>query len=284
MPTVDEQQKSELMSLTHQAIQAGSPEGSQELYRKLVEMLFEICNKNQKEIAAELQNLSKSLEALGKDEDAIEFKQRTCAVMLEISMEERRRNRSDPQKGPLVASKAVSPVVTPPVASAPAARTPDPPAPTTNGARSRIIGAPAQSMETHKHALPFARLVYLYMGTTDYEATLAYYRDVLMGEEVWTFERFGARVTAFMLSHGPLVLVSDHRTKASCQPVFEVDDLEDTARQLSQRGWKPLSGPFGTPNGEAYSFEDPSGNRLAIFEADPTSTDRSYFDPTGNDA
>lgn len=271
MPTVDEQQKSELMSLTHQAIQSDSPEGSQEVYRKLVEMLFQICNKNQKEIAAELQNLSKALEALGKDEDAIEFKQRTCAVMLEISMEERRRNRS--------ASHAA-----PPVASEPATRAPDPPITTTYGARSRIIGAPAQSMETHKHALPFARLVYLYMGTTDYEATLAYYRDVLMGEEVWTFERFGARVTAFMLSHGPLVLISDHRTKASCQPVFEVDDLEDTARQLSQRGWKPVSGPFGTPNGEAYSFQDPSGNLLAIFEADPTSTDRSYFDPTGNDA
>ncbi|MGD9683196.1 MAG: VOC family protein [Candidatus Obscuribacterales bacterium] len=274
MPTVDEQQKSELMGLTHQAIQADSPEGAQELYRKLVEMLFQICNKNQKEIAAELQNLSKALESLGKDEDAIEFKQRTCAVMLEISMEERRRNRPAPPVA----------VASPPAASAPATSTPAPTVPTTNGARSKIIGTPSQSMETHKHALPFARLVYLYMGTTDYEATLAYYRDVLMGEEVWTFERFGARVTAFMLSHGPLVLVSDHRTKASCQPVFEVDDLEDTARRLSQRGWKPVAGPFGTPNGEAYSFEDPSGNLLAIFEADPKSPDRSYFDPTGNDA
>lgn len=129
-------------------------------------------------------------------------------------------------------------------------------------------------------ALPFKNLAYLYIGSDNFEDTVSYYLDVLKAEQVWTFDRFGSKVTAVRLSAGPLILISDHRKAPSCQPVFEVDDLKSCARELKERGWKEQAGPFGTPNGEAYSFSDPSGNSIAIFQVDPDSTDRSYVDPT----
>jgi|AGTN01.1.fsa_nt_gi Glyoxalase/Bleomycin resistance protein/Dioxygenase superfamily. len=121
------------------------------------------------------------------------------------------------------------------------------------------------------------------MGSSDYDRDLTYYRDVLKAQQVWNFDRFGSRITAFSLCAGPLILVADHRTAPACQPVFRVADLSASARDLRQRGWQPSAGPFGTPNGEAYSFKDPSGNAFAIYQIDETSTDRAYYDPTEND-
>lgn len=121
------------------------------------------------------------------------------------------------------------------------------------------------------------------MGSSDYDGDLTYYRDVLRAQEVWNFDRFGSRITAFSLCAGPLILVADHKAAPSCQPVFRVADLSATARDLKQRGWQPLYGPFGTPNGEAYSFKDPSGNTFAIYQIDETSTDHAYYDPTDTD-
>lgn len=121
------------------------------------------------------------------------------------------------------------------------------------------------------------------MGSSDYDRDLTYYRDVLGAQEVWNFDRFGSRITAFSLCAGPLILIADHKTAPSCQPVFRVADLSATARDLKQKGWRPAYGPFGTPNGEAYSFKDPSGNTFAIYQIDETSTDRAYYDPTDTD-
>ncbi|MBZ0188799.1 MAG: VOC family protein, partial [Candidatus Obscuribacterales bacterium] len=297
---VDEQQRNELKGLAEKAVETQDQAESQNFYRQIVDTLSRICNKSQKEMAAELQNLSKELESQGKVSEAFEFKQRTCAVLLELSMEERRLTRiaqadakAEPDLNKAEASYLEAPKqevshnhrYDPGSDPEPQNHLPEP----TNASRVKIIGAAkeshstAASFDSHKHKLPFARLAYLYMGSTDFESTVAYYTDVLGGEKVWNFDRFGLRVTAFMLSHGPLVLISDHRKNPSCQPVFEVDDLKETARQLTERGWKAMSGPFGTPNGEAIGFQDPSGNSLAIFEADPTSTDRSYFDPTSHE-
>lgn len=35
---------------------------------------------------------------------------------------------------------------------------------------------------------------------------------------------------------------------------------------LESRGWLPESGPFEIPHGPCYTFRDPSGVRLAIYE------------------
>lgn len=359
MAIVDEKQRSALIEKALEAIKESVPENGHKICREIVETISSLCNQNQKEIAQELQTLAKALETSSSENEAFEFKQKTCAIMLEISMEERRKARLHGQ----AAVPASNPPSTPPPATAP----PPPPAPQAPATppqetqpppamdtprregdppRNKIIGLPSQtsvpqtgsslsspsstsnsagsssffsspatgkiigastpavtdpassdiaggaalheggelpqesegSVETKKP--PFKNLAYLYLGTDDYDATVEYYLDVLHAEKVWDFDRFGAKVTAFKVSSGPLLLVSNHRKAPSCQPVFEVDDLSLTIRELKERGFKEQAGPFGTPNGEAYSFQDPGGNSIAIFQVDPDSTDRSYVDPT----
>ncbi len=317
MAFVDDLTRSELLSKALDALSTGDGARSNELYRDIVQTLTRLCNKNQKEIANELSQLAKGIEEQGKTGESFEFKQRTCAVMLELSMEDRRRAKVDglnmesstiPPSNVVTNSSSSNAQPAKPAANAPQSFdpgsteffTPRSAAPSS----SRMIGVDTREMDpitidAHSPtdassdvmrvqssataidtALPFLTVEYLYMGSKDYDRDLTYYTDVLGAQEVWKFDRFGSRITAFSLSAGPLILLADHREGPSCQPVFRVSDLVSCARDLGARGWKPIAGPFGTPNGEAYSFEDPSGNRFAILQIDETSTDRAYFDPT----
>ena len=113
---------------------------------------------------------------------------------------------------------------------------------------------------------PFTSLEYLYVGTSDFERDLAYYRDVLKADLVWNLTGFGAHVAAFKVGRGPMVLIADHRPAPSCMPVYAVEDLDATVKVLKKRGWKPQGGRIEIPNGPCYAFEDPSKNRFAIFE------------------
>lgn len=73
------------------------------LYDKLVDEVRSVVGDGQKEIAAELSRLAKEIELEGRAEEAFEFKQRTCALLLKLSMSA--RGRQAPPALP--ASKAV---------------------------------------------------------------------------------------------------------------------------------------------------------------------------------
>jgi hypothetical protein len=112
---------------------------------------------------------------------------------------------------------------------------------------------------------PLGDLKYLYLGTGKFDEDCAFYGAVIGAESVWNFASFGARVAAFRVAAGPLLIVADHRPAPSCLPVFGVDDLDATIRDLKSRKWKPESGPIEIPDGPCYLFRDRSGNQLAIF-------------------
>ena len=115
--------------------------------------------------------------------------------------------------------------------------------------------------------MPFGRLEYLYLGSKDVAKDLAYYVDVLGAEVVWDFSDFGTRVAGVRLfEQGPMVLIAGHRRSPSLLPVFHVDDLDATERELRARGWNPEGPRFGIPDGDCYLFKDPSGNELALYE------------------
>lgn len=120
-----------------------------------------------------------------------------------------------------------------------------------------------RSMESPK--TPFGELKYLYVGTSRFEEDLAYYGDILGAEKIWQFEEFGAKVAAFRVAAGPLLLIADHRPSPSCLPVFAVRDLDSTVRELEGRGWRAEAGPIEIPDGPCYLFRDRSGNQLAVF-------------------
>jgi predicted enzyme related to lactoylglutathione lyase len=109
-------------------------------------------------------------------------------------------------------------------------------------------------------APPFGALRFLYIGSKDTGRDLKFYKDLLGAEEVWRFKEFGADVAAVRMGEGPLVLLADHRHAPSVLPIFEVEDLKETAKALKARGWKPKGPKVEIPNGPCYVFEDPSGN------------------------
>lgn len=113
---------------------------------------------------------------------------------------------------------------------------------------------------------PFGPLRFLYVGTGEFDRDLGYYRDTLGAPVVWNLKGFGARVAAFRVGEGPLLLIADHRPAPSVMPVYEVADLDATVEVLSGRGWRPEGPRFEIPNGPCHVFRDPSGNAYAIFQ------------------
>lgn len=114
-------------------------------------------------------------------------------------------------------------------------------------------------------APPLGTLAYLYVASARFDEDLAYYRDTLGAEIVWSFTAFGARVAAARVSEGPLLLIADHRKAPNVLPVYAVDDLDATERELRARGWAPHGERFEIPDGPCYLFNDPSGNELAVY-------------------
>ncbi|HUI00053.1 MAG TPA: VOC family protein [Nitrososphaerales archaeon] len=115
-------------------------------------------------------------------------------------------------------------------------------------------------------ASPLKKLVYVYVGTSDFDGDLAFYRDKLGARLLWNKRAFGARVAAFDLCGEPYLLIADHVRAPSKRLIYEVDDLEDAARELKARGLKPDGGRFEVPDGPCLNFQDESGNAYSILE------------------
>jgi predicted enzyme related to lactoylglutathione lyase len=132
---------------------------------------------------------------------------------------------------------------------------------------------------------PLGQLAYLYVGTADFDRDAAYYEKVLGAERVWAFHAFGAKVAAFRVFEGPLVLLADHRPAPSCMPILAVADLDAAAADLKARGWRNEGDPFEVPNGPCLRFTDPSGNPDALLQNDrPDAMERAYADPANPNA
>ena len=80
----------EIVDKANAAAQTSDPEDSERLFTELIVALENLHNRNEREIAATLQRLSRSL----TDENrAFHFKQKTCEVLLKLSMARRRNAR-----------------------------------------------------------------------------------------------------------------------------------------------------------------------------------------------
>jgi hypothetical protein len=234
----DKYDESEITALAVEALTTADAARSEEIYNSIVLKLQKAFNNNQKDVASELQRLSKSIESSRTTEDSFSFKQRTCESMLKISMAERHKGKPAP-----------------------------------------ISSAPA------KAPLPFKSLDYLYVGCKNFESDAKYYRDTLNGELIWAFEKFGAKVAAFKLAYGPIILLADHKKAPSIEPIFSVENLESAIKSLKEKGVSEIEGPLQTPNGPAYSFQDPSGNKFSLLQNDrPEAMERSYADKSNASA
>src|SRR5580704_2197686 len=92
---------------------------------------------------------------------------------------------------------------------------------------------------TREQMTPFKRLVYVYIGTSSFDADLDFYGNKLGAKLLWNKRAFGARVAAFDLCGEPYLLLADHVKAPSKRLIYEVEDLDEASRLLKGRGWSP---------------------------------------------
>jgi predicted enzyme related to lactoylglutathione lyase len=108
------------------------------------------------------------------------------------------------------------------------------------------------------------RLVYLYVGSKDVPADLAFYRSQLGAEVVWHHRAMGTEVAAVRLDDGPLVLLADHRDPGTVLPIWTVEDLDAAADTLKASGWTGRATRVEVPDGPCLLLHDPSGNEIGL--------------------
>jgi hypothetical protein len=134
---------------------------------------------------------------------------------------------------------------------------------------------------------PLGALVYLYMGTNDIKADLAWYDEVMGGDLVWRFQAFDADVAAIRIGvpGTPLVVLADHRPVPSVLPIWAVRDLSVTSEWLRETGWLDTATQVGVPDGPCLVLRDRSGNEIALLQQDrPDAMGQAYDDLTNSRA
>lgn len=112
----------------------------------------------------------------------------------------------------------------------------------------------------------FASLDFLYVPAPDIEASINYYTGVLGGKLLWKIHAFGVWVACMCVSDsGPLLLLADHIKKNDLIMIYRVNNLDNTASTLRSQGWKEEK-MLEIPPGPCYTFRDPAGNAIAIYE------------------
>jgi catechol 2,3-dioxygenase-like lactoylglutathione lyase family enzyme len=111
-------------------------------------------------------------------------------------------------------------------------------------------------------------LAYLYMGTDDVDASLAFYTEALGAQLFWRFRAFATDVAAVRFGAGrPFVL------------------LDAAIAALARAGFADYGETVGTPDGPVHVVTDPSGNELGLLRPDrPGALESAYTDPTNRNA
>ena len=109
------------------------------------------------------------------------------------------------------------------------------------------------------------RIMFVELPASDIETSSRFYEQ-LFG---WRMTAFGPSYACTMTGDVDLGLQAD-RAEASAAPlpVVQVDDLERaaaTAQALGARITRPI---FSFPGGRRFQIVDPSGNEIAVMQAD----------------
>ena len=132
---------------------------------------------------------------------------------------------------------------------------------------------------------PFGELAYLYVGTNDLAAELAFYDEAMGADLLWRFQAFGADVAGVQIGTGPVVILADHRPVPSVLPIWAVRSLDACAEWLHATGWSSTATRVGVPDGPCLVLRDRSGNELALLQRDrPDAMPNAYRDATNHRA
>ncbi|MGN6346138.1 MAG: VOC family protein [Candidatus Nitrosocosmicus sp.] len=112
----------------------------------------------------------------------------------------------------------------------------------------------------------FESLDFLYVPATNIEESIIYYTNMLDGELLWKIHAYGVWVACINLStNEPYILLADHIEKKDPILIYRVNNIDKTFFELKSRGWIEEK-KIEIPNGPCYTFRDPAGNHIAIYE------------------
>jgi predicted enzyme related to lactoylglutathione lyase len=108
-------------------------------------------------------------------------------------------------------------------------------------------------------------IAYIELPSKDVAADKQFYGSLFD----WSFEDFGPDYAAFHDAgvEGGFNGSSEGQTKAPLV-VLDTDDIEGMAARIAAGGGKITAPIFAYPGGRRFHFTDPSGNELAVMQAD----------------
>lgn len=112
----------------------------------------------------------------------------------------------------------------------------------------------------------FESLDFIYIPAPNIEETIKYYTEILGAKLLWKIHAYGVWVACIKISEDePFILLADHIERKNVILIFRVQDLEKTVSELCSSGWKKDK-DLEIPNGPCYTFHDPAGNMIALYE------------------
>lgn len=244
---------SDLLEKAKNAIANGDEGASEKLYEEIIKAIETQVGKNQKDIASELQKIARALESEGQIDHAFLFKQRTCATMLRLSMEERRGSRTITTRTtltglpPMQASPPRQPGA--PVAS---------PAPSNPSATLQNIPALAPA-GPKPHSQTLGKLEFICMPTDDPERSMALYQKAVDAKQTGQ-----AHTLSIGGSIGGTLVFVDRWSPGG--PVFRVQHAEAVADRLAESGFTRHPTRLSTPHGLVVFLIDFAGNTFGLLE------------------
>lgn len=241
----------EALHLALEALDAPMTEKAEANYQKIVRALEARHGDNQKEVAEELQKLSRQIDAMGRAEAAMEFKQRTTEMMLKLSME-RRRARGQAQPATISAPPAPSPSAYIDRPMAP------PPTPRRHGDATSTRLKPSSYVSS-----TFLKVVYLVQTSLSFESDLNLYTKIMGGRVDWALDSGGKKYRAIHMRDEPVMLLVESDTLPKLLPIFAVADLDKARQELIDQGLIERE-ELVTPRGQAKIFKATGGISLGI--------------------
>lgn len=210
-----------------QALVEDQTEQRELIYNELIDDVERIFGKNDKEVAAELQRIAKTIEEQGDPDSAFAFKQRSCEMLLRRNMAARRaQGRPGGQQQGLDRS-------------------------TLTGLKplNRLL----QTLEC------------VCMPSKDVERDADFYRRNTYADQVFQHSST-PKMIGLKVSSGPVLLLIDLPELVTCQPIYSADDPAKVLDELCKHEVVPTFGPVTTAVGTIYGFIDPSENRFGLID------------------
>jgi predicted enzyme related to lactoylglutathione lyase len=224
---VNDNLRASFLDRARQALVEDDSSQREQIYNELIDEMEQVFGKNDKEVAAELQRIAKTIEEQGDPDSAFAFKQRSCEMLLKRNMAARRA-AGRPNTGSTGLDRTTLTGLKP---------------------LNRLL----QTLEC------------ICMPSKDIDRDADFYVRIANGDQVFAHAS-KPRMIGVKVSSGPVMLLIDLPELETPMPIYSAEDPDKVLNELGRQGLAATFGPLTTAVGTIYGFKDPSGNRFALID------------------